>query len=273
VFFRPDGFPGFVVVCQYQCCSAEFVLKSTVNRRSSRRHTVKAVSPSVVFWCSFDFAGRAHLGSNLMESKEQLSVGSLDGKSATNAQLKQGDGGSTDAACSCIDPKNVGCVDLFPYLLWKRLGGPADFNSADSASFVRLPDTVVFSRYRPTEWLFTSKKDGLLKRKHGRNVTVSNIVKAFSPPQSQAAAERCAIVATFVYCSDYVLDRDQPYVRLAFVFACLASHVLDSPCNFCRAGGLPHGGAVARFPVQDQQRPQSTASLWCVCRGLSSRCG
>lgn len=114
-------------------------------------------------------------------------------------------------SCLCIDSKNVGCVDLFHYLLWKKLG-EWDFNApADGQSFAfRVPDTVVFSRYRPTEWFFTSKKDGLIKRKHGQNVTIANIAKAFAP--SAAAQSRSPIVATFVYCSDYLLDRDQPYV-------------------------------------------------------------
>ena len=43
----------------------------------------------------------------------------------------------------------------------------------------RIPDTVIYKLKFPTQWIFTSKIDGVIKNKTEIHITKENILKSF----------------------------------------------------------------------------------------------
>ena len=65
-----------------------------------------------------------------------------------------------------------------------------------------LPDTIIYKLKFPTYWIFTSKKDGILKQKSETTITKDNIIKTFLKKDKKdkySCEKDSGIVAQWIY--------------------------------------------------------------------------
>jgi len=63
----------------------------------------------------------------------------------------------------------------------------------------RIPHTVLYKLKFPTNWLFTSIKDGMFKRRTEINITKENILKVFLNKPNKGRRKNSDIVAQWIY--------------------------------------------------------------------------
>ena len=107
-------------------------------------------------------------------------------------------------------------VDIYRYL-WATKADQTDSNRSfgrfqstdehDNKHYlvmkgVSVPDTVIFFQGKPIAWYFTSKKSGLVKKKHTKNVNRENLQESFTKKDSIKTAwqsrRSCDIAGCFL---------------------------------------------------------------------------